>query len=257
MRSSIPLYNSLASGYEAHFEAPHRRAYDDLAWELIQPLLPTASGHVIDAGCGVGRWAKRLVGLGHYVVGIEQAPAMADAARARLQTDLFELVEGSMEEVELPEGHADLVLALGSLQYTRNPEFMIERFARWTRAGGSVVVVVDSLVALVVELVASGKSREALLCLERRMGTWVQGEQRADNHQLDRDRLVAAFRRAELTSICARGLLVGASAIGRQRLIESLTDDWDGQMSLERQLAQSSLMADLGKQLFVCGRRAS
>jgi len=257
MRSSVPLYNVLAADYDAHWEVPHRRAYDELAWNFVQPLLPVVPGRVIDAGCGVGRWAERIVALGHTVVGIEQAPAMIDAARARLRTNQFELIEGPMEDVDLPEGQADLTLALGSLQYTLDPEHMIERFARWTRPGGSVVVQVDSLVALVLELVASGRRYEALQCLETRTGTWVQGEQCADNHLLDRDRLVEAFRCAGLNDVRARGLLVGASALGRQQLIESLARDWDGQVALERRLAESPLLADLGKQLLVSGRRPS
>lgn len=257
MKSSIPLYNALASRYGAHWDAPHRRAYDNLAWEFVQPLLPAAPGLVIDAGCGIGRWAKRIVRLGHTVIGIEQAPAMAEAARASMLKDCFKLIEGSMEEVELPEGRADLVLALGSLQYTLDPEHMIERLARWTRAGGAVVALVDSQVALVLELLASGKREESLQRLATRMGTWIQGGESADNHQLDRDRLVDAFRRAGLSGIRARGLLVGASALGFQRLIESLTQDWDGQMALERRLAESFLLADLGKQLLVTGRRPS
>jgi SAM-dependent methyltransferase len=110
MRSSIALYNSLAADYDTHWQAPHRRAYDDLAWEYVQPLLPAVPGHVIDAGCGNGRWAARIAGLGHSVTGIEQAPAMAEAARTSVRTDRFRLVEGPMEEVELPEGRADLVL---------------------------------------------------------------------------------------------------------------------------------------------------
>ena len=32
MRPSAPLYDALAVDYDAHFAAPHRRAYDDLAW---------------------------------------------------------------------------------------------------------------------------------------------------------------------------------------------------------------------------------
>jgi SAM-dependent methyltransferase len=260
MRSSIPLFDSLAAGYDAHFaEVPHRRAYDDLAWEYVQPLLPAVPGRVIDVGCGVGRWAERLVALGHSVVGIEQAPAMAEAARARLPTDRFKLIERSMEEVGVDDElfqQADLVLALGSLQYTIDPEHMIERFARWVRVGGSVVVLVDSLVALVLELVASGKPDEALQRLKSRRGIWVQGEQYADNHQLDRDRLVDAFHRAGLSAVSARGLLVSASAVGgRQQLIENLTRDWDVQMSLERRFAETPVLADLGKQLFVSGRR--
>lgn len=257
MKSSIPLYNALASDYGVHWEAPHRRAYDDLAWEFVRPLLPDSPGLVIDAGCGVGRWAKRIVGLGHTVIGIEQAPAMAEVARAGLAEDRFELIEGPMEEVDLPEGRADLVIALGSLQYTPDPEHMVGRLARWTRAGGAVAALVDSQVALVLELLAAGKREEALQRLETRMGTWIQGGESADNHQIDRDRLVDAFRRAGLSGIRARGLLVGASAFGLQRLVESLAQDRDRQMALERRLAESFLLADLGKQLLVSGRRAS
>jgi SAM-dependent methyltransferase len=257
MRSSIALYNALASDYDAHWEAPHRRAYDDLAWDYVQPLLPAVPGHVIDAGCGNGRWAARVAGLGHSVIGIEQAPAMARAARGSVRAARFQLIEGSMEEVELPEARADLVLALGSLQYTLDPERMIERLVRWTRPGGAVALLVDSQVALVLELLASGKRGEALQRLETRMGTWVQGEQSADNHQLDRDRLVDALRTAGLTDIRAHGLLVGASALGLRRLTESLKRDWDDQMALERRLADSFLLADLGKQLLVSARRAS
>jgi SAM-dependent methyltransferase len=255
MQSSVPLFNELAADYDAHFDAPHRRAYDLLAWEIVQPLLPKASGRIIDAGCGVGRWAQRLIALGHSVIGIEQAPAMAAAARARLPADRFELIEGAMENVDLPSGRADLTMALGSLQYVVDPEQMIRRLASWTRADGHVVVLVDSLVALVLELLASGKSDEALICLETRKGRWFQGEHYADNHQLDHDRMVAAFQGAGLTNVSARGLLVGASALGRQKLADRLTENWDEQISTERELAAHSLLADLGKQLLVFGRK--
>ncbi|MEO8289045.1 MAG: class I SAM-dependent methyltransferase [Chloroflexota bacterium] len=255
MRSSIPLYNALAADYDVHFEVPHRRAYDDLAWEFVLPFLPDTPGQIIDAGCGVGRWAERLVALGHYVIGIEQTPARAAAARNRWQTDRFRLVERSIEEVEPPEGEADLVLALGSLQYTLDPEQIIEYFAHWVSPGGSVVVLVDSLVALVLELIASGKDDEALVRLQSRMGTWVLDGQQADNHLFDRERLENAFRRASLTEVCSKGLLVGASALGRDELTGRLTNDWEAQLTLERTLAQSPLLADLGKQLLVSGRR--
>jgi SAM-dependent methyltransferase len=255
MRSSVPLFNELAVDYDAHFDAPHRRAYDLLAWEIVQTLLPETPGRIIDAGCGVGRWAQRLIALGHSVTGIEQAPAMAAAARARLPADRFELIEGSMEKVELPSAQADLTMALGSLQYVADPEGMIQRLAKWTRADGHVVVLVDSLVALVLELLASEKPAEALSCVKTRRGRWFQGEHYADNHQLDSNRVVTAFQRAGLTNVRAQGLLVGASALGRQRIVDRLTNHWEEQITIERQFAASPLLADLGKQLLVSGRK--
>src|SRR5262249_51791843 len=135
MRSSKPLFDELAASYDAHFDVPHRRAYDDLAWEHVVGLLPPRGEHalVVDAGCGVGRWAERLVALGHRVIGIEQAPAMGAAARSRGLGPAFTVVEGAMEDVELGQPDADVVLAMGSLQYTRDPEEAIVHLAAWIR----------------------------------------------------------------------------------------------------------------------------
>lgn len=257
MESSIKLFDALADDYDVHFVVPHRRAYDELAWELVQPLLPDVGGLIIDAGCGSGRWAARLLDLGHVVLGIEQAPAMAAAARARLPTDRFQLLEGSMEEVDVPKQSADLALALGSLQYTVDPQRTIERFASWLRPGGWVVVLVDSLIALAVELLQADRERDVLQHLETHTGTWAQREHRATLHLFDRQELELVFRSAGLTEVRSHGLLVGMSALGRATFLDRLTADFQRQLDLERQLAQRPQLADLGKQLLVVGRRAA
>lgn len=254
MRSSIPLFDALAADYEAHFDVPHRRAYDQLAWELVQPLLPPPGDLIVDAGCGVGRWASRLVKLGYEVVGIDHAPTMAASARVRMLPG-FRVIEQSIEQVELAPGEAGAVLALGSLQYTRDPAAAVERLAAWVRPGGAVCVLVDSLGALAVELLRSGREEEAQRRLETRIGVWTQGEQTAEHHLLDRAALEAAFRGAGLVDVACHGLLVGASIFGRDRLTDRLRADWDGQLSLERRLAQQSVLADFGKQLLAHARR--
>jgi SAM-dependent methyltransferase len=252
-RDSARLFESLAGDYEGHFAVPHRAAYDDLAWERLLTVLPRDSGIVVDAGCGAGRWAERLVAMGHHVVGIEEAPAMARAARKRRLGNRFELHEAAMEEVEL-DVQADVVLAMGSLQYSRDPGEMVARLAGWTRSGGTVLVLVDSLVALVVELLRAGGVDEALLRLHSRVGIWRQGDRCAKLHLLDRARLEAAFGAAGLRDVRSFGLLVGATVIGLDELISTLVKDRDGRLGLERQLAAEPLLADLGKHLLVQGR---
>lgn len=252
--ASAALYDALAPTYQEHFDVPHRRAYDDLAWELVRPLLPAVPGRVVDVGCGVGRWASRLVDLGHAVVGIEPAPAMATVARERLASGRFELLEQVMEDVDLPPGQADVVLAMGSLQYAEEPERVLPRLARWVRPGGAVAVLVDSLVGLVLELLSAGREAEALARLETRQGTWVQDGRRAELHLFDAERLRAAFRGAGLTGVEVRGLLVGWSAFGRERTLDRLATDGAGYLALERALGASSVLADLGKQLYAVGR---
>jgi len=253
MRPSAPLFDALAAEYDEHFAVAHRAAYDDLAWERLAALLPECPGLVLDAGCGVGRWAERLVGRGHRVIGIEPAPAMARAARERDLGERFELVEGGMEDVEL-EAQADVTMAMGSLQYTRDPEAAVARLAGWTRPGGHVLVLVDSLVALTLELLRAGKREEALERLRTHQGVWRLDGQSAELHLLHRERLEAAFTAAGLREVRSSGLLVGASVDGREQLAQALETDTEARLASERELMEFPLLADLGKQLLVKGQ---
>jgi len=253
MRPSAPLFDALAAAYDEHFAVPHRAAYDELAWERLEAVLPEESGLVVDAGCGVGRWAERLIDRGHRVIGIEPAPAMARAARERNPGDHFTLVEGRMEDVEL-EAQADVVMAMGSLQYTHDPEAAVAHLAGWARPGGTVLVLVDSLVALAIELLRAGKQEEAFERLRTHRGVWQTDGQSADLHLLHRERLEAAFTAADLQGVRSYGLLVGASVDGRDQLVRDLKEDPEARLASERELMAFPPVADLGKQLLVEGR---
>jgi SAM-dependent methyltransferase len=253
MRPSAPLFDALAAGYDEHFAAPHRAAYDKLAWERLEAVLPKEPGLVVDAGCGVGRWAERLIAMGHKVIGIEPAPAMAQAARERNPGERFTLIEGRMEDVEL-EVQADVVMAMGSLQYTRDPEAAVARLAGWTHPGGTVLVLVDSLVALAIELLRAGKKEEAFERLRTHQGVWQTDGQSADLHLLHRERLEAAFATVGLHGVRSYGLLVGASIDGRDQLARDLKEDPGARLTSERELMAFPQVAELGKQLLVEGR---
>lgn len=253
--SSVPLFDALAGDYDAHFQVAHRWAYDELAWEVVSALLPGPPGPVIDAGCGNGRWAARLVAEGYRVTGIERAPAMVAAARARGLGEAFGVVEGSMEEAGLPPSSAAAVVAMGSLQYTGDPEENIRRFAAWVTPGGWVFVLVDSLVGLVLELLRTGRPDEAARRVGTRVGRWRQGERWADHHLLDRARLERAFEDAGLVDVRSFGLLTTATAAGAAAFADRLAADRDGVMAVERALMSHPVLADAGKQLLVVGHR--
>jgi SAM-dependent methyltransferase len=254
MRPSQALYDALAPTYREHFEVPHRRAYDVLAWERVQRMLPER-GPVIDAGCGVGRWVTRLLGLGYEVIGIEQAPGMIDEVRRAGYGPGFTLIEGSMETADLPEASAGMVLALGSLQYTADPAATLRRLAGWVRPGGTVVVLVDSLVALVIELLQAGRAAEAAERLRTRVGCWTVAGHGAEMHLLDTGRLREAFEDAGLRDVEVTGLLQAAAPLGRERLDQRLARDWDGHLELERELSAHRVLADIGKQLLASGSK--
>ncbi|HEX4018060.1 MAG TPA: methyltransferase domain-containing protein [Frankiaceae bacterium] len=251
--ASAALYDRLADDYDGHFAVAHRAAYDQLAWELTLDALPPAGATVVDVGCGSGRWAERLVALGYRVIGIEPAPRMAAAARRRLGADIT-IFEQPVESVELPARSVDAVLAMGSLQYSRDVPESLARMTNWVRPGGCVVVLVDSLVALVAELSARGDHEQALQRLGTRRGTWTQDGQSADLHLLDAQGVRAAYASAGSRAVDVRGLLVGWTMLGRDGFLELLAADPAGRLAIEREWAQHGELADLGKQLLAVGR---
>ncbi len=168
---SAALYDMMAPRYDSFFEEPgYRRAYDRLAGEYIGRLLPSNPGVIVDAGCGTGRWARRWLDLGHRVIGIEQSPRMIAELKRRDLGDGFRLIAASMDEAEIEPGSADLVVAMGSLQYVADPAAVLRRFRDWVRPGGHVCIYTDSLMALVLELIRMGRPEEAQRRLETRRG---------------------------------------------------------------------------------------
>ncbi|WP_457207510.1 class I SAM-dependent methyltransferase [Nocardioides sp. P5_C9_2] len=257
MRPSAPLYDRLAPTYVEHFDVVHRRAYDRLAWEMCAEALPGAPAVVVDVGCGVGRWARRLLDAGYAVTGIEPAHGMADEAeRSRPDADdRMTLVRSRVEDVALPLASVDAIVAMGSLQYTEDPAAQIARLAGWLRPGGVLAVLVDGLLALALELMAAGKEEEAATRLATRRGVWRVEDVEADLHLLDAAALHRAYVDAGLEVERVAGLLVGASAFGREDLARRLTSDFEGALAVERGLAAEPALADLGKQLLIVGRR--
>ena len=59
-----------------------------LQWLALRPWLDVRPGtRVLDAGCGVGRWSRRLARAGADVTGVDLAPAMIEEAIRRAARD--------------------------------------------------------------------------------------------------------------------------------------------------------------------------
>ena len=180
---------------------------------------------------------------------------MIEILRARKLGAAFTLIESSMEGAKVPRASADLVLALGSVQYATDPAAMIRRFASWTRPGGTVCVYVDSLVSLVLELLRHDKQSEAMERLQTRRGRFRQGDRTASLYLYDRQTLDAHFVAAGLVDVRCHGLAVSASAVDRAGCGEAMADDEDSAMALERLLSADPAMADAGLHILAIGHK--
>ncbi len=76
--------------------------------ELIHGAVPAAAT-ILELGCGAGRVTAGLMALGHAVTGVDESPAMLDAARVRAPTARF--VQARLEDLDLGEHFDAVVLA--------------------------------------------------------------------------------------------------------------------------------------------------
>ena len=104
-------------------------------WSLLETLTP---GLALDAACGTGRHTRRLVELGHRVIGVDTTPEMLERARAAVPG--AELARGDL--VHLPLQTASMDLAVCSLALDHAPELLspVRELARVVRPGGRVVI---------------------------------------------------------------------------------------------------------------------
>jgi SAM-dependent methyltransferase len=254
-RDSVELYDGIAAEYDSRFHTlGYQRTYDRLAGEFVGHLLPSPPGLIVDAGCGTGRWASQWLAMGHRVVGIEQSPQMIEQLRRRNMGSGFQLITDSMDNADIAPGSADMVIAFGSLQYLPDPAATLRRFVTWLKPGGTVCVYMDSLMALVLELLRLGERDEAIQRLETRRGVWRQGTTTAELHLYDSAAIKRLFESVGLVSISCSGLLVSASAWDKARCTDAAIADEDGFLELERRLMADPAMADAGKHIIASGR---
>ena len=165
-------------GYVACNERPHGGHQKLLA-------LVGHDQRVLDVGCSSGYLARPLVARGCTVVGIEQDPRAAEAAREICE----EVLVGDVETMELPfaPGSFDVVLCGDLIEHLRDPEAFLRRVRS--------AIAEDGRLALTTPNVANWSMRVGLLA-----GRWKYTERgildRTHTHLFTRKTLVETLERA-------------------------------------------------------------
>jgi ubiquinone/menaquinone biosynthesis C-methylase UbiE len=102
---------------------------------LLAELPP---GRALDAACGTGRHAAKLLELGHQVVGVDATPAMLSLARKKVPGADFRI--GRLEELPVQDATVDLITCALALSHLDDPRPAIDEFARALKPGGHVII---------------------------------------------------------------------------------------------------------------------
>jgi 2-polyprenyl-3-methyl-5-hydroxy-6-metoxy-1,4-benzoquinol methylase len=125
----------------------YNRVIDWCQWLALRPWLHVEPGSsVLDVGCGVGRWSRRLAARGAHVTGVDLSPTMIAEARRRAAAEgladrcWFEAQDLSQLEAG---SKFDLVLGVTVLQHILDPAALAAAVSRMTThlaPGGRMVL---------------------------------------------------------------------------------------------------------------------
>ncbi|MGW0603787.1 class I SAM-dependent methyltransferase [Streptomyces sp. NPDC002640] len=114
------------------------------AWDrLLRRWAPPLPCDALDLGCGTGSLAALLAGAGHRVTGVDLAPAMVEAARAKLAAAGLpgRFLVGDAAAPPVGEKRFDLVLVRHVMWTLPDPEAALREWAGLIRPGGTLVLV--------------------------------------------------------------------------------------------------------------------
>jgi ubiquinone/menaquinone biosynthesis C-methylase UbiE len=125
----------------------YNRLIDFCQHRALEPWLTVDPGtHVLDVGCGIGRWSRRLASRGAHVTGIDLSPTMiAEAERRAAAQGLAHRCRFLVQDSAALElaGAFDLILCVTVLQHMLDVSALRSALRRMTRQlapGGRLVI---------------------------------------------------------------------------------------------------------------------
>lgn len=105
---------------------------------VAELLAAAPPGRALDAACGTGRHARRLVELGHRVSGIDLTPEMLERARVNVPAATFAVAD--LRELPFPDESFELAACGLALAHLPSLDGAVAELARVLTRGGRLIV---------------------------------------------------------------------------------------------------------------------
>lgn len=100
---------------------------------------------ILDAGCGTGDIAAKLMECGHEVWGVDISEPMIRHARNRCGSDRFRV--GDLEHIPFRDNMFDAVVCLGVIEYLESDEQALREIQRVLKPGGTALIATPSAIS--------------------------------------------------------------------------------------------------------------
>jgi SAM-dependent methyltransferase len=95
---------------------------------------------VLDAGCGMGRYAEVASRYGARVIGIDLSQAVESARRNLADRPNVQILQANIFKLPFPEETFDFIYSIGVLHHTPNCEAAFRKLAKLLKPGGKIVI---------------------------------------------------------------------------------------------------------------------
>jgi SAM-dependent methyltransferase len=140
MVTTVPSsrWSAAADAYDAWFDRPWGRHATAVEHRMLLDASGPVSGRAaLDAGCGTGRFMRRLETEGAMVLGLDRDADALAIARTRTTGALL---LGDTHQLPFEDRSVDIAFAVTVCEFTADPARVFAELARVTRPGGRVVV---------------------------------------------------------------------------------------------------------------------
>jgi SAM-dependent methyltransferase len=111
-----------------------RRCLGEQLWASL------AFKHVLECGCGAGRFTELLLRQGALVTSIDLSEAVEANQQNFPQSGTHRIAQADILQLPFKPGQFDVVLCLGVVQHTPRPEATIAAISKQLKAGGTLVI---------------------------------------------------------------------------------------------------------------------
>jgi ubiquinone/menaquinone biosynthesis C-methylase UbiE len=138
----VRAFDERAPGYDAGRHGQMHHDISDRAVDVALAAAPAAR-RVLDVGCGPGYALRRLAGRlpeAAEFTGIDPAPQMIRVARESAADQRLSFLEGTAEQLPVPDGSIDLLISTTSFDHWTDQRAGLAECARVLAPGGHLVL---------------------------------------------------------------------------------------------------------------------